>query len=306
MKGVRIRIGRTTVDLADHARRARLAPPARTDRGKALRAQSASARRCRDDNPVDINEARKARAEPEKVRAVAAARPDRGPQNAFSVPIRRARKARPARCCSRSAQAMTAPCVRIVEREYGLAEWRTRRDFNGSELQGVHALISYLRCPLAQGCFDALDQPLPLRKGTASPRTTKVRTMGKYGSRPPSVRPGMPASRESDCAAAGRARPLRIVGYFRGEFGKDDMQEPKFEGGGPAHRAAESTSFGPSAVMITLPGLRVGMAKPVARLQPIISPNIFGGDVLRTFRRRAPTSPPYTRAWRGPGGGGVL
>ena len=66
------------------------------------------------------------------------------------------------------------------------------------------------------------------KEGTTSPRTTKVRTMGKY-----SFMAAVSSARHAGQVrvfglrrSIGRARTLRIVGYFRGEFGKDDMQEP--------------------------------------------------------------------------------
>ena len=79
----------------------------------------------------------------------------------------------------------------------------------------------------------------PRREGTTSPRTTKVRTMGKYGSicrRQLRERHASQPRIFGLRRRIGRARTLRIVGDFRCELGQDDMQEPKVEGGRPAHR----------------------------------------------------------------------
>ena len=108
-----------------------------------------------------------------------------------------------------------------------------------------------------------------------------MRTIGKYGSIAAfsSARDCRPAEHVRLRRRIRRPRTLRVVGTS-GPARIGRPQEPKLEDGGRAHRAAQSTSFGPLGVMITLPGLR-SVPKPVAGRQTIDQREDFGGDVLR-------------------------
>jgi hypothetical protein len=103
------------------------------------------------------------------------------------------------------------------------------------------------------------------KEGTTLPRTTKVRTIGKYGciAAVSSAR-DMPASRAySDCAAALVARGRSGLSAISGAS-SDRMtcKNPRSTAAGARIAKVQSTSFGPSAVMITLPGLRSQWQSP--------------------------------------------
>ena len=102
------------------------------------------------------------------------------------------------------------------------------------------------------------------------------------------------------------ARPLRIVGDFRGELGQDDVAARKVEGGGRADRTGpvdESRTIGRHDHVA---GVEVGMAQPVLRPQALDQGEDARRDVLRNttageLQRSQPVAQRETS-----GGGGVL
>ena len=148
------------------------------------------------------------------------------------------------------------------------------------------------------------------RAGTTSPRTTKVRTMGKYGSiAAVSAARDMPASRAySDCAAALVARGRSGLSAISGaSLGQDDMEEPKVEGGGRAHREGPVDEPWAFRRHDHVAGVKVAMAQPVAGRQAIDQGEDARGDVLRKLAVvELATLSIYSRRERTSGGGGVL
>ncbi|MGY4503888.1 hypothetical protein ACVWYH_007845 [Bradyrhizobium sp. GM24.11] len=111
-----------------------------------------------------------------------------------------------------------------------------------------------------------------------------MRTMGKYGSiAAVSSASDMPASRAySDCAAALVARGRSgLLAIFRGELGQDDMQEPKIEGGGPAHHEGPVDELWAFRRHDHVAWAKVAMTKPAAGRQGIDQGEDIRGDALR-------------------------
>ena len=120
----------------------------------------------------------------------------------------------------------------------------------------------------------------------------------------------MPASRAySACTAElTGARPLRIVGVFRGELGQQDMALRKIVGGGRAGRAEPVDQSRTLRRHDHVAGVKVGMAQHVIGREVLDQREDAGDDALRKhvppeLRNQASIA---SRSESASGGGGVL
>jgi hypothetical protein len=135
----------------------------------------------------------------------------------------------------------------------------------------------------AQGCFDALDQPLPLGRAPHPLGEGEGAEDGQVGLHRHGQRRGRHTGQPRIFGLHGRierARPLRIDA-FRDELGKGEVAAPKVVGDGRADRTDPVDDSRTIRRHDHVVGVKVGMAQAVPRRQALDQGEDASGDVLR-------------------------